>query len=67
MKKETKTMKAMTSAVVAAIAMIGFATGAFAGGGCGAGQHADPGGRDGTVAEISKPATQTQIATESEK
>ncbi len=60
-------MKSMLFALIATVAMIGFATGAFAGGGCGSGQHADPGGRDGTVADISTPATETQIATESEK
>lgn len=64
---ETMTMKSMISAAIATVAMIGFATGAFAGSGCGSGEFAGPDGRDGTVADISTPTTQTQIATEKEK
>jgi len=61
------TMKSMMTAVIATVATIGFAAGAFAGPGCGSGEFADPGGRDGTVADISTPTTQTQIATDKDK
>ncbi len=60
-------MKPTLAAVITTVAVLGFASGALAGSGCGSGQFADPGGRAGTHADGSTHTTSTQIATEKKK